>query len=48
MLFTTHWLTMIFFTVMPALISGEGAATLAWIVSSPPPFYMFDELPTLE
>ena len=27
---------------------GEGADTLEWTVSSPPPFHTFDELPKIE
>ncbi len=27
---------------------GEGATTLEWTVSSPPPFHTFDELPRVK
>ena len=33
---------------VPANYWGEGATTLEWTVSSPPPFHSFDELPRME
>jgi cytochrome c oxidase subunit 1 len=33
---------------VPANQWGEGATTLEWTVSSPPPFHTFEELPQIK